>query len=268
MQDEAFEISVSSHELYVLASLLGGDMIIGVPDPFPGWLREEIDAALEQAQGRLIEHQYLQRHSEDQIVIDLVAAGLVGTMIEPQRVLLLSLTHAENSTSLWTAYHRPPLTTWLEGNSHGEWRLQAIDPETLPERVAQIWNLKEQKPPPGGSVMIPQDAIQAVRAARYECETALFQLLHHYGAIGENARALAHTLATARQNGALTLLIRQGKGWSMEGLGILEGENGLWLLRQEGPSDHPLVICQPSTAEAVLKEVHILLQQSGWLEVD
>jgi len=51
----SFETSImlSPPELFTLASLLGGKTLIGIPDPFPGWLSEEIQQTMQSAQSSL-----------------------------------------------------------------------------------------------------------------------------------------------------------------------------------------------------------------------
>lgn len=241
-------------------------MLLGFPDPFPGWLREEIEAALAQAQARLIERRLLQREVDGRLTMDMLAAALIGTMIEPQRSLLLARTNADGVTVQCAACHRPPLFVWLEGNLQQGWTVQAIEPDMIPEQIESCWNLTTQSAPSTKSLVLPIGVIEAARAAWPNGKAGLTRTLERYGVAAAEAQILAHTLSTARQNSVLTLLSRQGQTWLVRGLGILEGENGLWLLRQEGTNDRPLVVCQPCSAGLLRSELRAQLQRAGWLE--
>lgn len=59
MLPEKMALQCSTIELYTLASLVGGEMLVGVPDPFQGWLREEIELSMQKARQTLIQRNVL-----------------------------------------------------------------------------------------------------------------------------------------------------------------------------------------------------------------
>ncbi|MFN3741870.1 MAG: hypothetical protein ACK4VW_04270 [Anaerolineales bacterium] len=67
-------------------------------------------------------------HREEGVVMDVVAAALVGTLIAPRAAFLLTRTVPDLSSRQINLYHRPPLTVAME-QREGQWVLRFL-PET------------------------------------------------------------------------------------------------------------------------------------------
>ncbi len=263
-------MSCTRVELYTLVSLLGGGIVIGLPDPFPGWLIEEISEATRQAKQKLMNRQWLRIHSDGQLVVDFSIAAMVCTIVEPQAVVLLTRGRFDEQLSRqWAAYLRPPLLMWMEEDSDEELTIEQIEESTLPRRILENWTINAQLTANSvGSVVVPLSAREAVLQLRQRSEKAIYTVLRQYGAPAKEARALSHGLSTARQNGAMIVLQRQKNIWTTSNLGILEGENGLWLLHITVSGNTPFVEFTPAPACRVEKEIITTLLRAGFIVND
>lgn len=254
-------LSCSPSELYTLASLLGAEVLIGVPDPFPGWLTEEIQEAMEQALQSLTARGILSSRGEGQVVMDVAAAALVGSLVAPQAAFIITLTQSAHTVRQFNVYHRAPLTVALEPEEE-RWKLRFLpDTESILRQVQELWNLGHQISAPSLPITLPESIVEEIRQARSGGAAGILNRLAAAGISGEGARALAHTLATARQNGALVAIQNRQGVWNTGGLGMLEGENGLWMLRSFSRQQTPWIECIPRSGEQLMAEVASLVRR-------
>jgi len=251
---------LSPPELFTLASLMGGEMLLGIPDPFPGWLTEEIVEAMEAARQKMVERGLLVLQSDGQIVIDAIVAALIWPIVTPQVVLLLTGGVPDQPSQQISFYHHSPLTVAVE--LYGEqWNVYPLpDRTSLSEQIRNRWQLREQQGTDAQTFSLPEDALQAALQV-LPSEEEVCRSLQEAGVPPAAARAAARTLTTLRQNGALVAIRRRAELWQTEGLGILEGENGLWLLRSLTRRGHPWVEFTPCPASEIMDEIDALLDR-------
>ncbi len=256
-----WHLSCSPAELYTLASLLGGETLIGLPDPFPGWLTEEIQAAMDEARQSLMARGVLAPRGDGETVMDVVAAALIGTLIAPQTAFILTLTVPDQPPYQINIYHRPPLTVALEQREE-QWALRFLsDAAAIVRQVRELWALGQQSAAPASPLSLPESVMEEAKQARPLGETEIQKRLEEAGVPSAGAKALAQTLAHPRRNGALVaLFLRQGI-WDVGGLGMLEGENGLWLLRSFSRQQAQWIECLPRSGPQLLADVEALVRR-------
>ena len=258
---DEWRLSCSPIELYTLAALLGGEILIGVPDPFPGWLTEEIQAAMDEARQSLVARGVLASRSEGEVGMDVVAAALVGTLIAPRTAFLLTHTVPEPSSRQINIYHRPPLTVAME-QREGQWVLQFLpDTDAIVHQVRELWSLDAQQAVRASPFSLPESVMEEARQVRPLGETEIQKRLEKAGIPPASAGALAHTLANPLQNGALVAIGSRRGVWDTGGLGMLEGENGLWLLRSFSRQQDPWIECVPRSGPQLLADVEALVKR-------
>jgi hypothetical protein len=259
--DPSPSLVCSSVELYTLASLLGGEMLTGLPDPFPGWLTEEIQAAMEEARQSLTTRGILAPREDGQMVMDVVAAALVGTLVSPQAVFILTVTGPEPPPRQVNLYYRVPLTVAMERREEN-WALGFLpDTAAIARRVQELWHLGPQKAVRASSFSLSEKEMEQVRQARVLGEKEVLSHLEKAGVPPASARAMARTLTAPRQNGAMVALCSRQGVWDTGGLGILEGENGLWLLRSFSRQGANWIECVPRSGQQLMAEVETLLHR-------
>jgi len=256
-----FTLTCSTQELFTLASLLGGEMLIGVPDPFPGWLTEEIEEAMQEARKALAERGHLTLRPDGQVVMDVATAALVGTLVAPQSVVLLTETMPDVTPNQSAFYHRSPLTVFLKNEGNTLSLSPIEEPDALYEQIVDIWQVGAQKAARAETFSLPESAIQSAREARTAGEAAVQRALQQTGAGTKNARTLARTLSTPHRNGALVAMCPRENSWETGGLGMLAGENGMWLLRSCTRQQTNWVELDPCSGKKLAEEIQKLLRR-------
>lgn len=253
-------LSCSTEELFTLVSLLGGDVLVGVPDPFPGWLTEEIAEAMAAAQTTLVEHGYLMALADGKVQMDVLTAAQIGAMAAPQAVFLLTSTVPGEMPRQVVFYHRAPITVLLERNGD-QYHLKSLSSENvILSEIKEFWKLDQRKAVDADSISVPQAVLQSVQEIISAGRDKIQKRLEEAGVAKENARALAITLTSSELNGALVSLRPQPNSWDVGGLGILSGENGQWLLRSFSRQQTDWVGLTPSSDEKIIKEIEALLR--------
>jgi len=247
------ELQCSSQELFTLAALLGAEALVGVSDPFPGWLTEEIQEVMRQAQQRLAEREVL-RFVNSQWQMSACIALLLSTLIEPQAVLLANLSLMTGEYQQLVFYARSPFFTELTVTCAESYRLRLLEEgDQVLTRIQDFWQVDAQlSPPAANSFLLPKKTLDQACQVLEQAES----LLKPYGMAGET---FLHSLHTAQRNGAVVAM-RRSATWQVGGKGFLQGENGLWLLRSVQQSGESWVEVIPSDAQALLGELHTLLQ--------
>jgi len=266
MENEAPIVTCSTQEMVFLASLLGADTLLGIEDPFMGWLADEIEGAWQQARAELAERHFIEVQDDDSVVMDVAVAALVGTCAFPEASFVLTVTPAGESVDV--RYFHLTRHLAVEQTMEGEGcQLTALEnAQAVFARVTGLLGLHEQRPAPGsGGILMEQHLAQARALADESGTEAAQTILQRSGLDADAAAALAETLAYPVCNGALVALARRETTWEVAGLGLLEGQNGLWRLRaftRDGDNWVEAIPCDALEAcEAVRKAMNRVLPE-------
>ncbi|MGQ9804327.1 MAG: ESX secretion-associated protein EspG [Anaerolineae bacterium] len=247
-------------ELFTLASMLGGETLIGVPDPFPGWLTEEIEAAVEKARQSLIGRGYL-KEQDGALHMDVLVAALVATVAEPEAAVILTV-HQPPHKPQWEAFYwRSPLIVTLHPENDRYTLASLPSSQDALSLILKVWGVDAQKPAPGGAFAVLQKVLDATREALKQGEREAIRVLHRSGVESGSARAFVRTLRAGVRNGALSAFRPLETTWQVGGIGMLEGENGLWRLRPFQRQNAEWVECIPCSASELTEEIRSLLEQ-------
>ncbi len=259
-------ITCSTEELVALASFLGGEVLIGVPDPFPGWLAEEIEVAIHRARQNLIRRGYLGEQGGSTLM-DAVVAALVKTVTDPEAAIMLTLREMPEGLLQENFYYRSPLTVHLHPDGKVCTLRELPSPGDVFDKVSRMWGIEDQTAADADSFLVPQSTIEALQKMDQIDELEASQMLESAGVEEASARSFARTLQAPRRNGALVALRSLQTAWQVRGVGILEGENGLWRLRSFRQQGTDWVECIPSSASELSEEIHAFLARFIPMEV-
>jgi hypothetical protein len=255
---DAHTFSCTDAELVFLAALSGADHLIGTPDPFRGWLTEEIGPALMQARDSLARRDVIIVQPDGSVTIAADLAPLLEVITKQERSFLLTHTPAGGEPTL-TYFHlaggraveQIPLPARQEST------LSRLDnPGDLSTHITQRLSLGSQTAACTSGGALPAAALQSVRSSIGERgEAAARAELADAGLPAETAAALAATLANPVSTGSFAALARQQEGWETSGLGLLDGTNGLWRLRPCVRDGQDWVEITPADGMAAGKEI-------------
>ena len=260
---QAAAIECTSTELLYLASLRGGQTIIGINDPLRGLSTEDVESALLQARDTLATRRVLALGSDGRITLDYDVARVVDAVARPRHTFF---TFEVTASAADAVDHGRRRVIHLRGSVAVEVVAEAgREPVVLVplaglwgigDAVLAFWAVADQTPARGGQrTTITQRAMHAAaREAAQHGAAHTASLLLDAGAGEPAARALAETLSHPRRNAAL-LAFEPTRPGQTTALGMLEGDNGLWRLRPLVRSDVPLVELQPCSGDELAETV-------------
>lgn len=227
-------LEVSPCELAYLAGAAGTGPLVGVPDPFVGWLTEEKEEALAQARGALISRGLVT--AESTVAPDVLT--VVRACFEPgvsfrlvtgdglQRHFYPGLELEEDEGLL-----RFAVVADLAGRA---WELLALDGREQGSGSGEI------------AEAALHHSLQLAAGGRGDDARVL---LEEAGLNGDLAGAL---LEGSVHSSAVVSFVRDGAQWLTDGLGFLHGAAGLWLMHPAGDDRVRLVPAEPQQAREAL----------------
>ena len=259
MANESPTITCSASEATFLASLLGAQALLGMPDPFLGWLADEIEAAWADAKQTLAARRYLALEADGQIVVDTTVAALIGVWAQPAASFILTYTPANASTR--THYFHLTRDRAVEQIADDAgYHLTALEnAAAVYARTLELLRVREQTAAGATNVVLLQ--AQLTQARERAAQTGVAGALAALAAAGAAPAALAplaQTLATPVANGAFVALAQGATAWQVAGLGLLEGANGLWRLRackRDAADWTEAIPCDATQARAEIRQV-------------
>src|SRR5690349_8806444 len=160
----AAAITCSPHELTLLARMLGAPLLLGLPDPYVGWLTHEIEAAWQEAHAALLARQYLRADPAGAVLLDPTVAALLAVWSRPAATFFLSITAGVEPPGV-RYFHltadRAVEQTLPQANQV-EVRALAGAPAVY-ERLVALLGLADQPAGAGGALLIPRDRYDLAR---------------------------------------------------------------------------------------------------------
>jgi|GEM_PF-746630 len=260
IKDDSLTITCSPIEAAFLASLLNANTLVGMVDPFHGWLADEIETAWANAREALAGQRFIEVQPDGGITMDSSVAALIGTWASADASLLLTFTANGEPTSLRN-YHltqQMAVAQWI--TDAGAIQVAPLqDAAAVYSEVVRFWRLANQSAAPGSRGSLREAALTQARsvAAGQGSKTAA-AILSQARLPEATVSALAEALAAPVGNGALAALARRGAVWDVAGLGVMEGPMGLWRLRaftQEGENWIEIIPCSAVEARSELRRV-------------
>jgi hypothetical protein len=209
-QRYTWSIAFSTEELYYLACILPAAGLIGFEYPFPGPLEE---SSLELAKQSLVERGYIKIHSDGEVVLDVIVAGLVIAAAYSACTLVTSRVVASGSSHCRLVHLAPNLILEQEVLDDEKVTLTAVsDAETLEDRLRDFFNLPDVPPAPGFVFTLTEPEMAQTRRLASEGAEVCSAYLARFGIPLEVARVLALTLSDSPNIGSLSTMRHKATG--------------------------------------------------------
>jgi hypothetical protein len=263
MISQTTHMSCTGAELYYLGALLGGETLIGVQDPFVGWLTEEIVEALPPARTKLVERGYLSVQTDGRIVPDEQVAIIVRAMANPDASFLGNRTDSAGTVEQRAFYLYGASTIELAFQPPDMYHLALrTGADEIHSQVVAWWGLDSQPAAATEPLILPEATLLAVsQRARADGMVAAMVGLLSAGVAQATAESFATALAAPHWNAALVALQRGDMAWRLSSVAALDGSPGMWRLRAFERDDAPWVEITPSSASALSEQVGQLLSR-------
>jgi hypothetical protein len=191
--------------------------------------------AWDAAQVSLAERRLLSVLSDGSICMEQRVAELVGTCGFSEATFMLTYTGSDGSVSGHHFHVIRQSAVELVLSQAGEitCQLSGLDTRSVLDRVAGIFRLGDQAAPLLPSGRLTGRHLNRARQVAEETGAWAAELyLVSAGLCRETAAGLAVTLARPLGKGTLVAVAGAHADVGIDGVGLLEGENGLWLLRE------------------------------------
>lgn len=260
MKDDISPISCTPIETAFLASLLGASTLVGMADPFHGWLADEIEAAWGDARQALAERRFIEVQPDGKIVMDAGVAALIQTWASAEASLLLTFAGNEEPAVLRNYHLTKEMAVAQWPSDADAMRITPLQGAAAVYReIGQFWRLADQNAVPGVRCSLREAAFIQARALAAGRDLKVAAAVLTQARLPEaTAAALAETLAAPVATGALAAMARRGAAWDVAGMGILEGMAGLWRLRaftKDGENWVEIIPCNVAEARSELRRV-------------
>lgn len=272
MPTQSPAIQCTTAEFAFLASLLGAPAPAALAEaasPWPGGRSEE---GVSEIQARLAGRGLIRIEPDGSVRVSEAVAALVGTCSAAQATFVATYTAADGEL-VAHQFHvmgtaAVELVVYDDGDEAVCELTDLCDAHEVLPRLAEIFRLGSQEKGtcPGGSLR--ERALRQVRSlVRDSGRDAAESYLVCMGLYPETAAALAEALDRPVGNGALLVLTHEGGRMQADGLGLLEGENGLWLLRTVERDGCKWVDVAPCSALGARQSIGLLFRRkvAGWL---
>jgi len=259
MDGQPSAVSCTPTEAAFLAGLLGASTLVGMADPFAGWLAAEIETAWATAREELARRQFIEVQPDGAIVMDIGVAALMETWALADTSLLLAATESGGVKENSNFHLRGRLAVEQRISDDGSvWLIPLEDAAAVYRQVIQRLRLREQPAAPGLQATLSEAVFIQAQTAAGQGVAAASGVLRQARVPAVTAAALAEALAAPVINGAVAALARRTAGWEVAGMGVLEGPAGLWRLRaftREGENWVEIVPCSGQDARQELRRV-------------
>ncbi|HEY3367378.1 MAG TPA: hypothetical protein VGK74_20160 [Symbiobacteriaceae bacterium] len=251
MNNSSPVISFSAAEAAYLAALLGAETLVGFPDPFYGWLAEDIRTALLETRAGLAGRGLVTLGPEGSTAIDPAVAPLIRACGFADASFVLTRTDPAGTTAVRYYHVAPELTvehvTPPHSLSAGDLAGVAGTYEVY-RRVLAFFRLEGQIAPAADSGLLPEALLRRARTLAESNEGEARAVLLQAGLSTSVARALAETFLHPVGNAALVALARRADAPEVDGVAFLAGANGIWRLRPTSRHGADWVELSPFTA--------------------
>ncbi len=258
--DESFSLHLTPAELVYLLEALGNHSMIGLATPFAEMAEDEARRLKEEAKTSLISQDYVAVLPGGQIQIDLTVAALVQCCASPQQTWTTTSETAAGERDVRHIHRAQGLIVEDAILASGLHRLTPLrDNAAVLQRIEQQMHLKRQSAAPGQTFVLPEELLFRTReiAAAVGEETAARYLVSA-GVAKATAAQFAQALAQPISNSSVSRWSVAGEEVAAsieEGIGILEGRSGLWLLQPSVVEDIVRIEVSPADAKMALQKI-------------
>ena len=258
-------LEFSTQELWLLFSLFGPAVILGVKNPYLGWLMDEREEAQKDALLMLVDRDLVRVVSEDEIAVDDVLTQMVDTCVSPRHTLILQTQGAdasENGRQRFIHYgsHMIVEHATLSAQQH---HLTAIkDNSVLIDYITPLLRLDTLAQSKGKRFQVEEKILfEARKLCENKSDQEALSLLLESGLDDKVASALVSTLNGPVSNSAAVVVVNrvERNTQHVRGMAILEGERDVWIIRPYDRNGSAYVEFTPANAEILKRRLIAIL---------
>lgn len=226
-------LTIGVKELTFLAALSDGETLLGIEDPFDGWLAHQVEEEWEKIAPEMEAKQLIKRKPDGEIAVDDTIADIIKTCCFPSGCIILSRWEKEGQPANSCYYiTKEMLVEKVDLESEYSCYLNVLqEPSVIAKRLElsiPVNNMKDNTTR-GGEV--PSSVIEEIRAcAQNEQERATSLLQEKCPTFAEPALLVSDLIAPLSYNILIFSDFRTDPA-NAYGFSVLEGSKGTWKMR-------------------------------------
>ena len=257
-------ITLNDKEFFFLAGILGSDRLLGVEDPFSGYLSEEITVEWEAAKESLLDKSYLIREESGELSIPPEVVSRVAIAGHAERACWLKY---ENERELFEGYlHVADEQVIQVCKCDGQERCYLLKElgsvEDACRKLVEDMSLSSQAVGETPALLLSRKEFTDI----YTCASGasssdISERLARLTGDVEGSIALAKCLNNRVSSGELQLSVWNGHKWESQNAAFVANESMNWLLRMSLQGDQDWLTAAPATKEHFYQMLHMWLKQ-------
>lgn len=235
----------STSELWLLLSQFAPVYVLGIENPYLGWLSEEIEVANRQAADSLLERGLARPATDETVDIGDDLLAMVETCARPVHSAILQVSTSDGQSSQTYFHFADHLIVEHQQTNLGSHTLQSFSTgKGLLEHIIGALRLNDAICESGRTFELSETALyEAVELAGKNNFLAATEKLRQAGLSEANTEALLAAVTTPTANASLAVIANQGDPDTqhVRGFGILQSAAHLWLMRPYDKLGQPQV---------------------------
>ena len=254
--EEQLSIDFTISELWFLLSQFGPAVILGMDNPYLGWLADEIISAQRQALLSLVDRDLVRIVSDQEISLDDTLADIVRTVTQPEHSLVVQAQDGRAPTRRYIHIQKNIIVEHLPLDD-GQHRLTVFtDEETLAAYLGEFLHFNSPAKGTGKEFCLPEAVLFEARllcTKQADDQELVLQRLTAAGLSQLEAKRLTAALSSPVANSAAVVVVNRNDNETqhVRGLAVLEGREEMWQMQPFERNGQSWVEFTPSNARLV-----------------
>jgi hypothetical protein len=242
-------------ELWFLLEQFTPATIVGIKNPYVGWLAEETELIQREALKSLVDRDLVRMIANDEIALEESVASLVDVCAHADHSLITNWWHCHNDRQSY-AYFADGLIVEIIEIEPGIYNLSSLE-NTNALSQSLMDAIYSSASSSGESFQLLLELLESTRSLCQEGKSAEAQKILEEGSklkskeINRLLKALAATVA----NSSFVLLANRNSpdAQYVSGFAVLEGQDDLWVMQVDEQNGKRMVTFNPANANMVLE---------------
>lgn len=255
-------IELDTGELWLLLSQFGPAFVLGVQNPYQGWLTEEIEAAHRQAAVSLLERGLAQAMTAETLDVDDDLMVMARAITHPEHTVILQRSAGDASRQHYFYCADHAVVERVEAGKDKHLVSILASRDALAARILAEIDLTVAAGCRGEAFQMPENALFQASEGMVKGEPQRVEdALKDSGITAEQAAALKEALAATAFNGSIVVIANQNDSETqhVRGFGILAGAEDIWLMAPVDGQSQPCIELRPTPAQIVRQKITEIL---------
>ncbi|NMO96272.1 hypothetical protein [Paenibacillus lemnae] len=257
-------ITLNEKEFFFLAGILGSDRLLGVEDPFSGYLTEEIAEEWEAAKNSLIEKSYLLLEESGELSIPPEVFSRVAVAGLAERACWLKYenkgTHFEGYLHVMDDQVIQVCRCDKDQRGYSLSQLSTIE-DACSQLVSDLMLSSEPLGEIPALLLSRKEFSDIYTSAAKSCCEEISDRLARLTDDAEGSIALAKCLKNRVSTGELQMSVWNGYNWESQNAAFIANESMSWLLRMSLQGDQDWLTAAPATRDQFYQMLLMWLKQ-------